>query len=202
MKTELQNKLLKKYPQFFAHVGDLKIYTGEESVNKEVLELLNQKEIVLPIQFGFECGNGWYMLLDELMSEIENHIKNENRNRANEFKHEFLKKLNYWLTIRTSAKQKRLRALGEWIYKNAPKSKRSSIFIHIDQVKEKFGGLRFYYSGGDDTIDGIVSLAESLSYQICENCGSTKDVGQTQSWISTLCKECGSKHKDWKQYEN
>jgi hypothetical protein len=29
------------------------------------------------------------------------------------------------------------------------------------QVKEKFGTLRFYYDGGDDYIDGLVSMAES-----------------------------------------
>jgi hypothetical protein len=58
------------------------------------------------------------------------------------------------------------------------------------QVKEKFGGLSFYYSGGDDIIDGMVWLAESMSYDICEFCGSTIDIGQTKGWIYTICKEC------------
>ena len=58
------------------------------------------------------------------------------------------------------------------------------------QVKEKYGGLRFYFYGGDDYIDGSVSLAESLSYKICEDCGSTKNVTQTEGWILTLCEEC------------
>lgn len=154
MKTELEQKLLKKYPEFFQ--TDLKIYTGEKPMEEEVGELLNQKEMVLPIQFGFECGDGWYMLLDELMSEIQNRIKNVNRWRKKE---------------------------------GGP-----VLTIQIDQIKEKFGGLRFYYSGGDDEISGMVDLAESLSYHICENCGSTKDIGYTKGWITTMCKDCYEKH--------
>jgi len=194
MKTELQKKLLEKYPQFFTHLENKKICIGEKTDIEEVAELLHQKEIVVPMQFGFECGDGWYMLLDELMGEIQNHIENENRNRKNEFNHKFLRKLSYWLRIRTSAKQKRLRVLGEWIYKNAPKGKHPPISIHIDQIKEKFGGLRFYFSGGDEEINGMVSLAESLSYRICEACGTTKNVGQTGGWIYTVCWDCLQKN--------
>lgn len=38
--------------------------------------------------------------------------------------------------------------------------------IVIKQVKEKFGSLRFYYSGGDDYIRGSVTLAEIISKKI------------------------------------
>ena len=41
-----------------------------------------------------------------------------------------------------------------------------------DQVKEKFGTLRFYYTGGDDRIDGMVRMAESMSAVTCETCGA------------------------------
>ena len=54
------------------------------------------------------------------------------------------------------------------------------------QVKEKFGGLRFYYSGGDDHINGIVSMACAMSTQICEVCGNKGSV-RGGGWISTLC---------------
>jgi hypothetical protein len=192
MKSELQKKLISKYPEFFQ--DELPIYTGENPTMVEVSELLNQKEMVIPIQFGFECGDGWYMLLDELMGEIKNHIMNENRNRANEFKYKWMKDLSFYLRIKTSAKQKILRNIGEWIYQNAPKGVRPPVRLRIDQIKEKFGGLRFYYTGGDDTIYGMTSLAESLSYRICEACGSTKDVGQTQGWIYTVCKPCFDKN--------
>jgi virulence-associated protein VapD len=62
--------------------------------------------------------------------------------------------------------------------------------VVADQVKEKFGGLRFYHSGGDTYIEGMISLAESMSYNICEFCGSTENVGQTIGWYYTICKEC------------
>lgn len=67
------------------------------------------------------------------------------------------------------------------------------------QVKEKYGGLRFYYDGGNDFISGMVRLAENLSYKTCEICGSTKNITQTDGWIRTLCNSClreGSNDQD------
>ncbi len=58
------------------------------------------------------------------------------------------------------------------------------------QVKEKFGGLCFYYIGGDDVIRGMVRLAENMSYNTCEFCGSIENIGYTKGWIYTICKEC------------
>jgi hypothetical protein len=58
--------------------------------------------------------------------------------------------------------------------------------VVVDQVKEKFGTLRFYYTGGDDTVDGMVRMAESMSGVTCETCGN---VGESSSsgWIRVLC---------------
>ena len=56
------------------------------------------------------------------------------------------------------------------------------------QVKEKFGGLRFYIDGGDDWVYGAISMAESMSYRTCEVCGAP---GKTRGtgWIRTTCDE-------------
>jgi hypothetical protein len=62
------------------------------------------------------------------------------------------------------------------------------------QVKEKFGGLRFYISSGSDEQYGAIHLAESMSYGICEFCGTTEDVGQTEGWISSLCPKCAKEN--------
>jgi len=70
MKSEKQRELIDKYPKFFDHCADKKIYTGEKPVMEEVAELVNQEEMIIPIQFGFECGDGWFWLLDQLMSRI------------------------------------------------------------------------------------------------------------------------------------
>ena len=60
--------------------------------------------------------------------------------------------------------------------------------VIVLQIKEKFGGLRFYYEGGDDTVDGMVRMAESWAARSCEECGKpgkSRDGG----WIRTLCDE-------------
>ena len=59
----------------------------------------------------------------------------------------------------------------------------------IYQVKEKFGTLRFYYIGGDNRITPIVDFYESYTQYICENCGSTVDVGSTSGWIRNVCQK-------------
>lgn len=58
--------------------------------------------------------------------------------------------------------------------------------VVVEQVKEKFGTLRFYYQGGDEFISGAVWLAESMSGSMCEDCGAP---GKRTSggWIRTLC---------------
>lgn len=59
------------------------------------------------------------------------------------------------------------------------------------QVKEKFGTLRFYTQGENDGQRGMIRLAQSMSARICECCGSTRDVEETEiGWVKTLCGEC------------
>ena len=58
--------------------------------------------------------------------------------------------------------------------------------VVVTQIKEKFGGLRFYYDGGDDQIRGMVRMAEAWADKSCETCGAPgkrRDGG----WIKTLC---------------
>jgi hypothetical protein len=64
------------------------------------------------------------------------------------------------------------------------------------QVKEKFGGLRFYTYNGTESIFKLINDAEQKSYKICEVCGSKVGVKQTKGWIITLCK------KHYKEYQN
>jgi len=61
------------------------------------------------------------------------------------------------------------------------------------QVKEKFGGLRFYIEGANEKIYDIISFFESLSYNVCEDCGTTVNVEtgtHKGAWIRTLCTKC------------
>ena len=109
MSPDLTQKLLDKYPKLFS----------------------NQHF------WGFECGDGWYDILDHLCG-----------------------------------------ALLTYTYGDEE--------IYVDQVKEKFGRLRFYLSKEDDVMHGMVSMAEHMSGQICETCGER---GKTRdgSWFVTLC---------------
>lgn len=67
--------------------------------------------------------------------------------------------------------------------------------VEAVQVKQKFGGLRFYVHSSDDNIEGMIGLAESMSYHICEICGSTgEDVKPTKGgYVQTLCEKCKKK---------
>lgn len=60
--------------------------------------------------------------------------------------------------------------------------------VVAEQIKEKFGGLRFYYTGGDDTIDGMVRMAEAWADYSCEQCGNPGKK-RRGGWIKTLCDE-------------
>lgn len=62
--------------------------------------------------------------------------------------------------------------------------------IEFTQLKEKYGTLRIYSSGGCEKIDGMIWLAEGLSAKICENCGSQDKVTQTKGWITAMCQKC------------
>ncbi|WP_434717218.1 hypothetical protein P5X00_39860 (plasmid) [Paraburkholderia sp. A2RO-4L] len=59
--------------------------------------------------------------------------------------------------------------------------------VLASQVKEKFGGLRFYLAGArNEAHRGMIDLAEALSSRICEVCG---DRGKTigPAWFRTRC---------------
>lgn len=74
-----------------------------------------------------------------------------------------------------------------------------------DQIKEKFGVLRFYYhfedcdsesaklgekfNRSEDYLEGAIDFVEQLTSTICENCGKPSKVSG-EVWLSTLCDEC------------
>lgn len=135
MKPELEKKLVKKYP---------KIFVGVNLPPNESL-----------MCFGFECGDGWYDLIDHLCEYIQRMI-NANIKGSN------------------------------WTQ-----------FVAV-QVKEKFGRLRFYGSGGppdSDMIFGAIEFAEFLSGKICEQCGKEGKL-RGKGWIFTMCDECWKKKNE------
>ena len=69
------------------------------------------------------------------------------------------------------------------------------------QVKEKFGGLRFYVESASPEQYAVISFAESLSYGVCEECGSPHNIGRTSGWIRTLCETCAGDNETWTKKE-
>ena len=68
--------------------------------------------------------------------------------------------------------------------------------LTIVQIKEKFGGLRFYADGGDAVVCGMIRFAEAVSFTVCQNSGnpgSTKTIG---GWLVTLSEEEYEKEKN------
>ena len=59
----------------------------------------------------------------------------------------------------------------------------------VCQVKEKFGGLRFYINEGSEEIHNRISNAEKLSYETCELCGEKGELRTKIRWFTTLCDE-------------
>jgi hypothetical protein len=67
--------------------------------------------------------------------------------------------------------------------------------VVVEQIKEKFGGLRFYYQGGDEQVHGMVRMAEAWAANCCEECcapGKSRNGG----WIRTLCDKHEAEHQE------
>lgn len=73
--------------------------------------------------------------------------------------------------------------------------------VEATQVKEKFGGLRFYYIGGDAYVDGLITLAQALSYRTCQICGNPGRV-TAGSWVYTYCQAHADENKQPLQEED
>ena len=117
--------LYKKYPKLFP---------------KEIRE-----NPILPMYWGFMCGDGWFWLIDKLCECIQTYVDNNKKPQP-----------------------------------------------VVAQVKEKFGGLRYYVDNTDDTIEGMIWFAEHLSYSICEICGKKGKLFTQKGWLKTRCE----KHKN------
>jgi len=65
------------------------------------------------------------------------------------------------------------------------------------QVKEKFGGLRFYLvTRAPDVVHGWIEDCENECDKHCEECGATEELGYTtKGWCSRLCYPCAVRTK-------
>ena len=77
----------------------------------------------------------------------------------------------------------------EDLVKKLPRKQRKH--FHVDQIKEKFGTLRFYMRSSTDEMEDQISKAEDISAKTCETCGSPGKTLSTGGWWYTSCE----KHK-------
>lgn len=72
--------------------------------------------------------------------------------------------------------------------------------VVADQIKEKFGGLRFYVSvyGADriedQIVEDIISKAERKAVNTCEVTGESGCLCKRGGWMKTLCRQEARKH--------
>lgn len=78
--------------------------------------------------------------------------------------------------------------LETYVKFSVPEDLKEQIFAV--QVKQKFGGLRFYMSHETPYINGAISLAERQSYCTCEVCGNSGSEQTIRGWIQVLCDSC------------
>jgi hypothetical protein len=178
MKKELDEYLCKVYPKMM--------------VNRN----LHMTETCMC--WGFECGDGWFPILNQLMGNIQHHIDwkekqrkwaidyNEMAAQAKAGNFDLFEEANKSLTDE-EYKNEKLAEIVAGDFRQVPEPIPQ---VTLDQVKEKFGTLRFYYSGGDEYISGMVTMAEAMSGITCETCG--KPGTQTSGgWVKTACVEHG-----------
>lgn len=125
--------------------------------------------------WGLAVGDGWYNIIDALCANIQGRIDSR------------LESINWaekW-NARVNDPELEWDAIVDRKERPVPEAIPQVV---ATQVKEKFGGLRFYYSGGDDYIDGVVAMAESMSYRTCEECGAP-GTSTEGGWIRVLCEE-------------
>ena len=94
--------------------------------------------------WGIECGNGWYDIISSVCWMIKQHEDNKR------WQKEFKDKQNQEIKETT----------GISIIGDEPEY----FPVKFDQVKEKYGGLRIYFSDGDDYVEGLVSMILSLVF--------------------------------------
>jgi hypothetical protein len=60
----------------------------------------------------------------------------------------------------------------------------------VNQVKEKYGSLRFYMSQENDEISKIIAHSEARSDVTCETCGKPGNTRVKHYWAYTSCDDC------------
>jgi hypothetical protein len=127
--------------------------------------------------WGLECGDGWYNIIDILCGLLTSDYRNAKS------RYEFIKdKVGQpkWSGSKDNITQEQIDEAKARLDEETLKVPVAS------QVKEKFGGLRFYVHAATDKHYSYISFAESMSYRTCEECGAPGKT-YTDGWHRTMC---------------
>ena len=122
---------------------------------------------------------GYNNVLAYLHKKIKASRKIDYIQQTNPYKYEFAVGNGWFKIIYDLVHDIRVNDLkkGDWITK-------------VTQIKEKFGGLRFYVTGTSDKNWKLIHNAEQKSYGVCEESGSEVEVGTwNDGWIRTICRQ-------------
>ena len=144
MREELDAKLVEKYPLIFKNRnGDM----------KETL-----------MCWGFSHGDGWYNIIDVLCGLMYSDYKHAKERHENLIKWKAEHGTFPWVGGKPITDED----IAEAKSKMDEEEQRVPVAV---QVKEKFGGLRFYVDRASDKNYNYINFAESMSYRTCETCG-------------------------------
>ena len=172
MRKELDEALVAKYPLIFKdRNGDMRTTL---------------------MCWGFECGDGWYNIIDVLCGLLTSDY------RQAQSRYDFIKdKVNQprWASSKDLVTQEHIDEAKAKLDEEVAK-----VPVAV-QIKEKFGGLRFYVQAATDKHYQYISFAESMSYRTCEQCGAPGKT-YTDGWHKTLCDIHAAMDGREEQYES
>ena len=182
MKDELENELCKKYPKIFK-------------------DARHPDPTVTCMHWGIAVGDGWYTLLNSGCSLIQNHI--EWARKKNVTARWYNRAVKRALAGNTESLRRTFLGTNDGVmtkwqqnnFEEALENLQPTVVpekcdqLVATQVKEKFGGLRFYYDGGDTYTAGIVDMMENMSNVTCDSCGAPGESGG-RGWITVKCGPC------------
>ena len=158
--------------------------------------------------WGFEHGDGWFSIIWQLSLALEDELKYTwAKQQWFLVKKRFSTRWNdlvYKISPPWRQNTKLVKGADNvWRHEKLPTPPEKfpwakKFIVHpntgfaVTQVKEKFGGLRFY-SPINDRISHLVSLAERAASNTCEECGDYGRLRINHGWYKTLCKNCRNK---------
>ncbi len=142
--------------------------------------------------WGFDCGDGWYNLLADAAQKLETLVVQwiATNPYQNEFPSWIFSRYNMHVSLQWRCYS--FLAIWGWLLIGLGLRRPAAWWPRASQVKEKFGTLRFYMTGGTDEMYDITDEAQCKSDTICETCGQPGKL-RGRGWLYTRCAPCWKK---------